>query len=1415
MREQPYDPGGSRHIRVFISSTFRDMQAERDELIKRVFPALRKLCESRGVSWSEVDLRWGVTDEQKAEGQVLAVCLAEINNCRPYFIGLLGERYGWIQQALPPELIEREPWLAGQSGRSVTELEILHASLNDPGMAGHAFFYFRDPGYLDRLPAGADIADYQPEGPEAAGRLEELKGRIRRSGLPVREGYSDPRELGQLVLRDMTGVIDGLFPPSSMPESLDREAAEQEAFATNRLGIYIGRPAYFDRLDQHADSDGPPLVLLGESGLGKSALLANWAARRRQAKPEEPVLTHFIGATPYSADWAAMLRRILGELRRRFGIDTQIPDGARELRSAFLKGLHMAAARGRAILILDGLNGLEDRDQAPDLAWLPVELPPNVRLILAALPGRPLEELRRRNWPTFRIEPLSPEERLQVIGATLGRYRKRLDPARARRIAGARPCSNALYLRALLDEIRVFGVHERLDEAIARYIAAPDPPALFDMILARYERDFERDRPALVQDSMRLLWAARRGLSEAELLDLLGSGAMLPRAAWSPLFLAAEASLSVRSGKLAFFHDYFRQAVQARYLADEARQREAHLRLADYFSPRELGTRQLEELPWQLAQAGAWDRLYALMSSLAFFSAAWEQDEFEVRAFWARIEANSDHRVAEGYRPVLAAPEQHAGRVPAVARLMRAMGRFDEAGGLWRFLIERSRRVDDRSGLARALGQQAELLMSRGILDGAMAFLKEAERICRESGDRHGLSRCLEKQAFILKARGDLDGAMALQKETEGIVRQLDDQDGRHVSLANQASIHALKGELDLALALDAEAERFFRRSGNLESLAACLGDQATIHFRRKDFDAAMGLSAEEERLFRQLGDRAGLAVCLGNQAPIRQARGDADGALALLQEAERINRELGRVEGLALCLVRQALILSGSSSRHKDALRLAEQAYSLASGNGLVSLTERIESILLSLREAPGRMSSPESSPPTGGAPLHSRLIQAAGDGDLIAIKGLLAQGADVAAGDQDGRTALMEACRGSRVEAARLLVEHGADIQAKDNEDRTVLGYASAVGCLDIMRLLLEKGARVDDRMRDGSTALMGTALLGKTDPARLLMDGGADADLQDEKGFTALMWAIAADRAGVARLLIERGASLGVKDKKGFTALERAVGQSRREVLVALLQSASLSDLASLPKEESLVEGLLALLKAGQGMARQSGDRAGLARCLGSQALVLEAWRRRDEAMALRQEEEALRRQLGDEAGLSRCLGGQAGLRIAGGLFGEAWTLLQEQERLCRQLGQKSELALCLCNQATVRLYDRHDPDGALAALREAERLYQESGRLSGLPACLDYQTKILEDRDPEAALVAYKEMERLCRLQRNLQGLSAGLANQAHFLYGLGRAREALPLAQEAHDLAVAGGAADLSKQTERILNRVRYRAQDPG
>lgn len=80
-------------VRVFISSTFRDMHSERDILVRSVFPELRRRAAPHCLYLQEVELRWGVTEEESERASEL--CLSEV--CRSQMlVGILGERYGQV-----------------------------------------------------------------------------------------------------------------------------------------------------------------------------------------------------------------------------------------------------------------------------------------------------------------------------------------------------------------------------------------------------------------------------------------------------------------------------------------------------------------------------------------------------------------------------------------------------------------------------------------------------------------------------------------------------------------------------------------------------------------------------------------------------------------------------------------------------------------------------------------------------------------------------------------------------------------------------------------------------------------------------------------------------------------------------------------------------------------------------------------------------------------------------------------------------------------------------------------------------------------------------------------------------------------------------------------------------------------------
>jgi nephrocystin-3 len=944
-------PDKSRVVRVFVSSTFRDMQEERERLVKFVFPELRRRCRERQVEFVEVDLRWGVTEEQAEQGEVLPICLAEIENCRPYFIGLLGERYGYVPKHIDPELIDIQPWLAEHREHSITALEILHGALNDPGMAGRAYIYFRGPAHLARIPREKQ-ADFAPENPAARGKLDVLKSRIRQSGLQVREDYPDPETVGKWIQEDLWQAIDQEYPAGSELHPLDREALDHEAFAESRAGVYIGRQEYFDRLDAHVKSDEPPLVLLGESGVGKSALLANWLRHYREDHPDTFLLLHFVGSTAQSADYVAILARIMGEIKRRFKVMEDLPAAPDKLREAFPSWLAMAAAQARIVLVLDALNQLEDRDNAPDLGWVPGYFPPNIRVILSTLPGRSLEALKKRQWSTVEVEALRPEECRELSVKYLGHYRKTLDASQLERIAVAPQTANPLYLRTLLEELRVFGVHERLDQRITHYLAAPTVPDLYQKVLERLEEDYEKKRPGLVEDAMSLLWAARRGLYESELLELLGSPANpLPRLSWSPLHLAMQESLVDRSALLGFFHDYLRQAVHERYLTTQAQERAQHLRIADYFSSRELDQRQVDELPWQLEEAQEWGRLKECLCDMEIFHMFMiKSRQYEVTGYLLAL--GERHDMVDSYKIALKryersrpSEESLAAKFHDVASFLYLNARYDGAKEFSRNALTLRERALGRAhpDTAQSLSHLAKLYFLQSRLDEAEILFKRSLNTLRKAlGSNHpAVAKTLNELAKLhyvkrkyLKAGAGFKHCLKIRKRILGTNHPDVAQ-----SLIDLGRLYWIQGVYEKSAPLYHSSLAIREKAFGPEhpDVAKCLNNIGTLYYCQGDYSKAepkcqRALAIREKMLGPEHPD---VADSLNDLALVYTATGALDKAEQLFQASLSIYEKvmnpnqlyIGTVMSNLAFLYRAQGIYEKAEPLYRRALHIYEKA--------------------------------------------------------------------------------------------------------------------------------------------------------------------------------------------------------------------------------------------------------------------------------------------------------------------------------------------------------------------------------------------------------------------------------------------------------------------------------------------------------
>jgi WD40 repeat protein len=365
------------------------MHAERNYLNRFVLPELRNRCRLRGVEFVSVDLRWGVTPEEVARRGTLKICLEEMERCKPFFICLMGDRYGWISApeevpqaifeavlgsgrltpeegvllndlykidltVIPPvyrlgsesneitagvnealvrlwELHDADGTL--NAGYSITAREILKAVFDEQHRMSRAFFYLRRQG-------GAGIHDHPHFPTSFIPSFLETEERSRAKLRSLKEHIRG--KAGELVVREYEAEYAGVqIDPALLPHTLSDEdrTALQDGMA---------RPEAWPGLSGELRavlSESGSVALSGMEEFGAQVLDDLWAGIEAELETERgPVTVHVDEPRP------------LGHHDRFILNHTRLFVGRRELMGRMLA--YARDGEGDSPLILTGAAGV-------------------------------------------------------------------------------------------------------------------------------------------------------------------------------------------------------------------------------------------------------------------------------------------------------------------------------------------------------------------------------------------------------------------------------------------------------------------------------------------------------------------------------------------------------------------------------------------------------------------------------------------------------------------------------------------------------------------------------------------------------------------------------------------------------------------------------------------------------------------------------------------------------------------------------------------------------------------------------------------------------------------------------------------------------------------------------------------------
>ena len=585
----------NRQIRIFISSTFQDMQVERNYLIEKVFPKLRLEASKREVSIVPLDLRWGITEEESKNGKVLEICLQEITNSHPFFIGLIGERYGWcptIDEYEKNELLqERYNWIKQdiENGLSVTEIEMQYGALRSKEKI-NAFFYIKG------------------NNNNKSERLENLKEQIKNNkhDYPLYY-YNSPEELGKQVEKDFINLLNSLYPEKSLTEQEKRKII-QKSYLRYHYENYIPNDEYYKTLDIFLEQKEQVLIITAETGTGKTALIANWIANRKIEQKYN--IIHILANTDSTTtDYRQIFERICYEIDSLYQLGYSTPPKSGGVPKSMLwdyKGYNnvfeeissQIPSNRPLLIILDGLNKIDNKENSTD--WFPKKINKNIKLLLSSTPNDSnLEVLQHFAHHVFSISSLSNDTRIQFIKQYLNSYGKKLNITQEKRILNHPLYSNTLLLRLFVNELINFGEYEKLDQFIDYYLQANNAKEFFLLLFERYEGIFGK---LFIKNILSLLAFSYKGLSEHAIIEITKTTQLR----WSQFYCSFYYNLINVNNLLTIADNTLKNIIVSNYKSNE---KETRTQIITYLEKQET-IESVEELTFQYKELDEFNKLH-------------------------------------------------------------------------------------------------------------------------------------------------------------------------------------------------------------------------------------------------------------------------------------------------------------------------------------------------------------------------------------------------------------------------------------------------------------------------------------------------------------------------------------------------------------------------------------------------------------------------------------------------------------------------------------------------------------------------------------------------------------------------------------------------------------------------------------